>query len=494
MVCERIRWIVLSLFTACGLSLTAHAGQLLITNTSNKPITCKIDGYAEPFSILPAVEHRFSPNMAASSGIAKEAVINFVECGKLRTRHMNITATGPDRILILNGQQTRTVNALLYPYIPTLQGNFNALETYIINTYQASNPQVLLNAVFDPNINIYDFATLQQVLGPDGFDIAEVDMSFLGFLVTNKLITSAKISGDPPFQVAQQAATFNGTLYAVPSWLCSDFVFYFGNQGDLSKLTLRQLRALRAAAQWRVLVSDFDGSWTLTSIYLMAYAQKYGYQNLQQAFTMPPDASVIADLNEFAVLCNAADGNPCIDGTYHDGFDGVVEKAFATGQSTFEIGFSERSFFISLYDTVPGTLVLFPVQWTGSNNGTMLFYTDGFVTNSSTCSSGLCPGDTQAFSTLMTSAAMKSYIAFSQDLPPGTPPRHLIVATQPFWNLNSVKNDPLYQQLAQLVTPNSGLFPFPNYFTQQQEQTMATGVCGALKADLPTYACTSSKR
>ena len=140
---------VLGLLACLIFGNTAYAGQLILTNMSTKAINCKVDGYAQPFAILPAVQHRFSPNLAL-----KEPVVNWVECGNLRTRLMHITPTGPDGVLVLNGQQTRTINALLYAYIPTLQGNFTSLVTYIVNSYQAQNPQEtggLMNAADTPH-------------------------------------------------------------------------------------------------------------------------------------------------------------------------------------------------------------------------------------------------------------------------------------------------------------------------------------------------------
>jgi len=486
----RIRRLVIGAFAplAClGLVPTAHAGELILTNMSTKPITCKVDGYPRPFAILPAVQHHFPPNLAA-----REPIIDSVDCGNLRPRLMHITLAGPDHVLVLNGQQTRTLNAFLYAYIPTLNNSFSSLASYIISTYQAQNPQVLLNLVIDPSVNVYDFATLQKLAGPGGYDVLEVDMSLLGFLVSNNLITPASIMGDQPFPVARQTATFNGTLYAIPSWLCSNFFFYFSNDPK-EKLTLRQIKAARGDLYDRILVSDFDGSWTITAMYLMTYVQLYGYANLNQAFTMPPDPPTIQTMIGYPLYCNGSGGNPCIDGTYHNAPDGTVERAFATGQALVDIGFSERSFFVNLYDTVPGTLLVAPVEWSQPLSNVLLLYTDGFVTNSSTCSTGTCVGDTQAFTTLMTGAAMKTYIAFSQDLPSGTPPRHLLVATQPFWSQSVVQNDPLYSQLAPVVNGTGyELDSFPNFFTPAQKQAVSTGVCAALQAKLPNYACSTS--
>jgi hypothetical protein len=81
---------------------------------------------------------------------------------------------------------------------------------------------------------------------------------------------------------------------------------------------------------------------------------------------------------------------------------------------------------------------------------------------------------------------MKKYVAFSQDLSADMPPRHLLVATQAFWNDSDVKKDSIYQQVLQAVANGQ---PFPNDLTPQQQMEIGHGVCNALKATLPTYKC-----
>lgn len=193
-------WVLVGICLA--LPSTCVAGQLLMSNTSDKPISCKVDGFDGPVVVPPAVTIQLHPNMALPA-----PAINQVECGALRARMMNITPSGPDGFLVLNGQQTRSLNVLLYPYIPTLNGDFSALVKYVIYSYQATNPQVMLHVVMNPSIDIYDFATLQQLAGPNGYDVLELDMTFLGFLVTNKLIAPVTIQGDQPWPVAKATAT-----------------------------------------------------------------------------------------------------------------------------------------------------------------------------------------------------------------------------------------------------------------------------------------------
>jgi hypothetical protein len=148
------------------------------------------------------------------------------------------------------------------------------------------------------------------------------------------------------------------------------------------------------------------------------------------------------------------------------------------------VGFSEQSFYIVLNQSVSGNVTVVPAAW-GEKPQPLLF-SDTFVTNKSTCSATACQDDSAAFTAMMTGSAMKSFVAFSQDLSVDMPPRHLLVATQPFWNLDQVKADLIYQQVAPAVQSGQ---PFPNDFTKQKQLEMDSGICAALKAGMSIYKC-----
>jgi len=199
---------------------------------------------------------------------------------------------------------------------------------------------------------------------------------------------------------------------------------------------------------------------------------------------MPPDPAVIANLSSIVATCAFELANTCVDGTNHAEPNGTIERVFANGNARSDMGFSEQSFYVVLNQTIAGNLAIVPTAW--GEHPQPLLYSDTFVTNKSTCSADPCQTDSAAFTSLMTGSAMKSFIAFSQDLSPDVPPRHLLVATQPFWNLDQVKADPVYQQVAPVLPIGK---PFPNAITQQQQATMDSKICVALKAEMPNYKC-----
>jgi hypothetical protein len=223
------RWCFASL--AFLLPLSAQAGELVIRNVSTSSITCHADGYTADAGSGDTWDIKVDPGQSVriEPTYKKTPVIDWVECGILRTRGMNITPQGPDGLLLWNGKQNRVLNVSLYPDIPSHpNGNFSALLDHVVNVFQVAHPDVLLNAVvLDDDSKIYDFDLLSKQFTSTGYDVIELDTLFIGYLASNGLITPVKITGEAPLPVALAASTYNGVLYGVPSWLCMDFIFSY---------------------------------------------------------------------------------------------------------------------------------------------------------------------------------------------------------------------------------------------------------------------------
>jgi len=475
-------------FAVLLLPLSAQAGELVIRNASSSAVVCHADGYTSTtgwpttsdISVKPGENFWLAPNYNRSN-----LVIDWAECGGLKTRAMHITPQGLDGLIVFTGKQSRVLNVALYPDIPSFpNGNFRKLLDRVVDAYQADNPDVLLNVVMGDEDQIYSFEGLPVLLGQEGYDVIELDTLYLGFLASSNLITPAQITGDAPLAVALAASTNNGVLYGVPSWLCMDFIFSYSP-------TLKSVHTLNELVSFATgspntkpaLLADYDGSWRLPSIYINAYVQTYGYQDIAKALTMPPDPTVIANLKTMVGTCEFASTNSCVNGTIHAEPGGTIERNFASGNASSDMGFSEQSFYIFLHGAT-GNVTIVPAAW--GEKPQPLLYSDTFVTNKSTCSTAACQRDSAALTNLMTSVDMKNYIVFSQDLPAEMPPRHLLVATQAFWSQSRVQSDPVYQQVAPVVL---GGQPFPNDFTKQKQSEMDTAICAALKAAVPSYKC-----
>lgn len=469
----------------------ALAGQLILKNTSNAAITCTVDGWTTSSGASFTWYVQVQPNVPFYVGQntqrAGDPIINWAQCGGLpATRQMNITPTGPDQTLVLNGQQTRVLNVSLYPYLPTLPtDNFEGLVAHVVQTYQAQNPQVLLNAVLNQNVNIYSFTELPQLLSAQGFDVIELDTLYLGFLADSGLINPAQITGEQPLPVAINAASYQGQLYGIPSWLCMDFI-YSASSAIQQQTSLSQLLQFLGTqpSNRPELVGTYNGSWRLPSIYINGYVQTYGYGQIAQSMQMPPNNTVIGNLVSLSNTCAYQNVNNCTNDYYHNQPNGATEQVFATGQASSDMGFSEQSFFVNLYGPIT-PLYVTPAPW-GQTPQPLLF-SDAFVSNKATCASATpCAADATAFTTLMTGVAMKNYIVESQDLPPGTPWRTLLVSNAGFWAQPQIMNNALYQQYSRVFATAQ---PFPNTFTAALQASMGSQICAALKAQQPAFVC-----
>jgi len=421
---------VILAFVLVGASV-ARAGELIVYNLSDRTVNCSVDGYTKATAVKADLAFRVEPGHRLNippNFKSKDQALSTVKCGGLRTRAMNITPDSPDRVLFLNGHQHRVVNALLYASIPTdPKAGFSPLVRWLTLSYQAVHPEVLLNLVIDPSIDVYSFSNLKDtVFSAKGFDVAEIDTVFLKWLKDQGLIAPARITGDEPWPVGKAAVTIDGQAYGVPSWLCSDFLFSTGSDiRNLKTFADLQVFLAKAPGGRRGLVGDLDGTWTIPAFYIQAFVQSHADMTAAAAAAAPTDAAVIARLAKFGNYCLFLSGDPCIDGSLHNAKDGAVEADFVAEQAAADLGFSERSFFLAYYLSTPASLSLTAMPWGDKPDAPRLVYSDAFITNRATCGKDPCETDAAELAAFMTSAPVKKYIAMATDLPAGDPPRHL---------------------------------------------------------------------
>lgn len=452
----------------------AQAGTLTLTNRSTAPITCQV---GTKTLTVPA-----SGNYAVAP---QDGPIDSVTCGALVTRAMNITSDGPNGFLVLTGAQTRVLNAALYPYIPNLlQSNFDVLVNHVIAAYQQQNPDVLLAVQLNENTDIYDFDNLKVLLGAGGLDVVEIDTLYLDFLRRSSLINQVAAPPHPTLPVALAASTINSQLWGVPSWLCMDFDYSLSEEiKSVSSLSgLKTFLEATPSAETQ-LVADYNGSWRMVSIYINAYVQQFTLASLSSAKTMPPNQFAIANLVSLMTTCNGPRVNNCTNGVYDGQTTAPTEREFAAGLAFSLMDFSEQSFYVRAYGQA-APLYIVPGVW-GPQPQPLLF-SDTYVSNRASCAAAPCATDAAAFTALMTSTDMKTYIVKSTDLGTGTPWRTLLVATSDFYQQPEILSNPLYQQY---TTVFNSAAPFPNDFTPEQQAEIGAGVCAALTGAMPQYKC-----
>src|SRR5271163_2683327 len=153
-----------------------------------------------------------------------------------------------------------TLRVALYPYVPDQYAVFALLA----REFQRRNEGVTLELVeVDPAKGYYDGGLL--TLDADVYEIDSILLSEM--IAANKIAPlSVSLTGFSPEAI--EAVTRNNSLYAVPHWLCGNFLFY-----------RRDDTAVRDAATWADLTKtlktrneslfvDFFGHLTLGEWYM----------------------------------------------------------------------------------------------------------------------------------------------------------------------------------------------------------------------------------
>lgn len=222
-----------------------------------------------------------------------------------------------------------TVRVALYPYVPGPYSLFMLLA----REFQKQNAGVTLELVeVDPAKDYYGdgLVTLSA-------DVYEIDTILLNEMLPRLAPLSLPLDGFT--DEAKAAVTRNGQVYAVPHWLCGNFLFY--RKGD---------SAIRDASSWsdllRILqqrtkgiVFDLYGRLTLGEWYLTLLAERIGVEAAQTSVlhAAAPDPAVVEDMKMILAGCPTGF---CRSPSLH-AKTGFYARAFARGEAAAFVGYSE---------------------------------------------------------------------------------------------------------------------------------------------------------
>ena len=231
-----------------------------------------------------------------------------------------------------------TLRVALYPYVPDRMRIFQILEA----EFECMHPGLNLELVEERNASdrYYDFDVDKR----RGFQFVEADVYEIDTILLSDFIKSKKISPiDLPYgdfeEGAVKAVARNGKTYAVPHWLCGNFLFY--RQGDEAIKNAKTWAELSKILQGRGqnLLVDLKGKLTLGEWYLTMLSELIGIDAAQAAITSggPLDDRAIATIG--TVLQNCPLGY-CRSQVLHER-TGIYARAFIRGQAAAYIGYSE---------------------------------------------------------------------------------------------------------------------------------------------------------
>lgn len=242
-----------------------------------------------------------------------------------------------------------TVKVALYPYVP---GQY-AVFALLAREFQKQNEGVTLELVeVDPSKDYYDDGLLTLKA-----DVYEIDSILLSEMLHKIAPLDIALNDFAP--EAREAVTRNGVVYAVPHWLCGNFLFYRkGDDGIRDAATWTDLLKVLAQRN-KPLLLDFFGRLTLGEWYITLLADRIGVSAAQQAVldSDKPDPDVVSDLTKILMACPTG---YCRSKPFHER-TGFYARAFMRGEAQAYIGYSE-SLHYGLQETVencgPGTTCL----------------------------------------------------------------------------------------------------------------------------------------
>jgi thiamine pyridinylase len=360
------------------------------------------------------------------------------------------------------------LRVILFNGIPdAASDHFASLARRITSEFEKLHPDIQLELrplfIENDDFNLYEpspavkngVASLLSMPSKDGgFDMAEIDTVILGELIENKIVRpwTLSISTDDWQPVGKRAVTVDQDIFGIPHWLCGHFIFSRSKKIAFARTNAALLRALDDSQGGSPkLAGRLTGSWNVPSLYLDAYADTYGTQNLGQAVSLNLNPTVIAYLQKFAKECQLGTDNPCTSDKYNNA--DVPTGVFAEGKALALFGYSERLNLVR--QKAPKDTFFLSSAPIGEGDHPILF-TDAFVIRKDCDAS--CERAGRAFAEYMNLPKTQEWILMGRDKANDAIPRYLIPATLSAFQTPLVRNDRYYRRIRSEIQ-NADAFP-----------------------------------
>ena len=233
---------------------------------------------------------------------------------------------------VLKDNEITTLRVLLYPFVPNRLSIFQKIEAQ----FEKDNPGVNLELVDDPELldSYYSGGLLKA-----SADVYEVDTILLSDLIKLNKITQIDFPVDDFSKEAINAVTRNNSIYAIPHWLCGNFLFY--KKGDKEIAEAKSWIELNAIMKKRnqAIFIDLKGKSTLGEWYFTVLSEIEGLEAAQKSI-LEKDSPVDNVVTKLASILETCPDGFCRNDELHDR-SGYYSRAFISGKSSAYIGYSE---------------------------------------------------------------------------------------------------------------------------------------------------------
>lgn len=241
------------------------------------------------------------------------------------------------------GAEWLTLRVAFYPAVPQRRALFAQLEQHFERMYPGVNVELV--ETYEENGQTKSLAETYYSggLAKIQADIYEIDTILLTDLIESDRLQPVELPSNDFFTSAVEAVKRGGQIFAVPHWMCGNFLFYDKSDPDV-------VAVVEQATNWSALVSglkasnkklfvDLYGRSTLGEWYLTAYSDIVGLARAQidvKASTQPDQRAVKA-LSELVSVC--ANGF-CRSSDLHNR-TGYYARAFVRKEAQVYVGYSE---------------------------------------------------------------------------------------------------------------------------------------------------------
>ncbi|TPQ32853.1 hypothetical protein C2U70_20615 [Bradyrhizobium guangdongense] len=250
-----------------------------------------------------------------------------------------------------------TLRVALYPAVPQRRALFAQLEQQFERLYPGVNVELV--ETYEENGETKSLADdyYSGGLAKVKADVYEIDTILLTDLAEAGKIQPIELPFSDFAATAVTAVKRSGKTYAVPHWMCGNFLFY--DRSDASVVAV-----VEQATNWSALVSglkahnkklfvDMSGRSTLGEWYLTAYSDIVGLDQAQidVKANVQPDQRVVKVLSE---LISACSNGFCRNSDLHYRA-GYYARAFVRKEAQVYVGYSETIHY-GLQDAVENCL------------------------------------------------------------------------------------------------------------------------------------------
>lgn len=161
-------------------------------------------------------------------------------------------------------------------------------------------------------------------------DVYEIDTILLTDIVDAGKIQPTELPDRAFLPEAINAVEIGGRTYAVPHWVCGNFLFYRKSDQAIANATTWPALLEAVTQAGKPLLVDLKGSSGLGEWYLSGLADRLGMERAQESIVRgdPLNASIVSTLTGLAGACPAGF---CRDNNLHDR-TGFYARVFLRGQ------------------------------------------------------------------------------------------------------------------------------------------------------------------